>query len=137
MGGAKEQMAVSAKSPLLRTEKASLGRVVDQEAVVDFPLVNRNFPEILGRTAETNTDIVGATQLGAGSQEIRAQWSRKRRQHLRAKRRGCEGLLAPILPRCSFLGRRDRDLRSGYTLRSSRSRPPLYDARMGEEEVPT
>ena len=69
IGGAKEQIAVSARPPLLQTEDATLGRVIDQETVVDLPLVDRNFTEILGLTAGTNTDIVDATQLGAGSQE--------------------------------------------------------------------
>ena len=76
IGGAKEQIAVSAKPPLLQTENATLGRVIDQETIVDLPLVDRNFTEILGLTAGTNTDIVDATQLGAGSQEIRANGAR-------------------------------------------------------------
>jgi hypothetical protein len=74
--GAKEQIAVSAKPPLLQTENATLGRVIDRETVEELPLVNRNFTEILGLTAGTNTDIVDATQLGAGSQEIRANGAR-------------------------------------------------------------
>jgi hypothetical protein len=76
IGGAKEQIAVSAKPPLVQTENATLGRVIDQESVVDLPLVNRNFTEILGLTAGTNTDVVDATRLGAGSQEIRANGAR-------------------------------------------------------------
>jgi hypothetical protein len=76
ISGTKEQIAVSAKPPLLQTENATLGRVIDQETVVDLPLVNRNYTEILGLTAGTNTDIVDATQLGAGSQEIRANGAR-------------------------------------------------------------
>ena len=72
IGGAKEQIAVTAKPPLVQTENATLGRVIDQGTVVDLPLVDLNFSEILGLTAGTNTDIVDATQLGAGSQEIRA-----------------------------------------------------------------
>src|ERR1700733_6800145 len=76
IGGAKEQIAVSAKPPLLQTENATLGRVIDQETVVELPLVDRNFTEILGLTAGTNTDVVDATQLGAGSQEIRANGAR-------------------------------------------------------------
>jgi PAS domain S-box-containing protein len=74
--GAKEQIAVSAKPPLIQTENATLGRVIDHETVVDLPLVDRNFTEILGLTAGTNTDIVDATQLGAGSQEIRTNGAR-------------------------------------------------------------
>jgi hypothetical protein len=41
-----------------------------------LPLVNRNYTEIFGLTAGTNTDIVDATQLGAGSQEIRSNGER-------------------------------------------------------------
>src|ERR1700746_165667 len=74
--GAKEQLDVSANPPLLQTENATLGRVIDQETVVALPLVNRNFTEMLGLTAGTNTDIVDATQLGAGSQEIRTNGAR-------------------------------------------------------------
>jgi hypothetical protein len=76
IGGAKEQIAVSAQPPLLQTENATLGRVIDQQTVVELPLVDRNFTEILGLTAGTNTAIVDATQLGAGSQEIRANGAR-------------------------------------------------------------
>src|ERR1700693_5480355 len=74
--GVKEQTTVSAKPPLVQTENATLGRVIDQETVVELPLVDRNFTEILGLPAGTNTDVVDATQLGAGSQEIRANGAR-------------------------------------------------------------
>jgi hypothetical protein len=76
ISGAKEQITVTAKPALLQTENATLGRVIDEKTVVDLPLVNRNYTEILGLTAGTNTDIVDATQLGAGSQEIRANGAR-------------------------------------------------------------
>jgi hypothetical protein len=76
LSGAKQQIVVSAAPPLLQTENATLGRVIDHQTVVDLPLVDRNFTEILGLTAGTNTDIVDATQLGAGSQEIRANGAR-------------------------------------------------------------
>jgi len=74
--GVKEQTTVSARPPLVQTENATLGRVIDQETVVDLPLVDRNYTEILGLTAGINTDVVDATQLGAGSQEIRANGAR-------------------------------------------------------------
>ncbi len=76
ISGAKEQITVSADPPLLQTENATLGRVIGQQTNVDLPLVNRNYTEILGLTAGINTDIVDATQLGAGSQEIRANGAR-------------------------------------------------------------
>src|SRR6202795_4843837 len=74
--GAKEQITVSTTPSLLQTENATLGRVIDRNTIEELPLVNRNFTEILGLTAGTNTDIVDATQLGAGSQEIRANGAR-------------------------------------------------------------
>jgi len=72
--GAKEVIEV--KAPLLQTEDAALGRVIDRGTIVALPLVNRNYTQILGLTAGTNTDVVDATQLGAGSQEIRANGAR-------------------------------------------------------------
>jgi hypothetical protein len=76
VSGAKEQIVVSAAPSLLQSENPTLGRVIDRGMIEELPLVNRNFTEILGLTAGTNTDIVDATQLGAGSQEIRANGAR-------------------------------------------------------------
>jgi len=72
--GAREEVKV--ESPLLQTEGAALGRVIDGSTIVALPLVNRNYTQILGLTSGTNTDVVDATQLGAGSQEIRANGAR-------------------------------------------------------------
>jgi len=38
--------------------------------------VNRNYTQILGLTSGTDTDVVDATQLGAGSQEIHVNGAR-------------------------------------------------------------
>ncbi len=76
IASAKEKVAVSASAPGLQTENATLGRVIDHETIVDLPLVNRNYIEILGLTAGVNSDIVDATQLGVGSQEIRSNGAR-------------------------------------------------------------
>jgi hypothetical protein len=73
IGGAKEQIAVSAKPPLVQTENATLGRVIDQESVVDLPFVDRNSTEILGLTAGTNTDIVDAS-VGGRKPGKPSQW---------------------------------------------------------------
>ena len=76
IGSVKQQIVVGTRPPLLQIENATLGRVIDRNAIEELPLVNRNFTEILGLTAGTNTDIVDATQLGNGSQEIRANGAR-------------------------------------------------------------
>jgi len=74
ISGVREEVVVEA--PLLQTDNAALGRVIDRGTIVTLPLVNRNYTQILGLTAGTNTDVVDATQLGAGSQEIRANGAR-------------------------------------------------------------
>ncbi len=66
------------------------------KAVVNLPLVDRNFTEILGLTAGTNTNIVDATQLGAGSQEIRANGARSGDNNFMLKRRGREQLSSTL-----------------------------------------
>jgi hypothetical protein len=74
VSGVREEVVVEA--PLLQSDNAALGRVIDRGTIVTLPLVNRNYTQILGLTAGTNTDVVDATQLGAGSQEIRANGAR-------------------------------------------------------------
>jgi Carboxypeptidase regulatory-like domain len=72
--GVREDVVVEA--PLLQTDNVALGRVIARETIETLPLVNRNYTQILGLTSGTNTDVVDATQLGAGSQEIRANGAR-------------------------------------------------------------
>ena len=72
--GVRQDLVVEA--PLLQTDNVALGRVIARDTIVGLPLVNRNFTQILGLTAGTNTDVVDATLLGAGSQEIRANGAR-------------------------------------------------------------
>jgi hypothetical protein len=67
---------VFVEAPLLQTGNVALGRVIARETIETLPLVNRNYTQILGLTAGTNTDVVDATVLGAGSQEIRANGAR-------------------------------------------------------------
>jgi Carboxypeptidase regulatory-like domain len=72
--GVRQDVVVEA--PLLQTDNAALGRVIARETIETLPLVNRNYTQILGLTAGTNTNVVDATLLGAGSQEIRSNGAR-------------------------------------------------------------
>jgi hypothetical protein len=72
--GVRQDIVVEA--PLLQTDNVALGRVIARETIETLPLVNRNYTQVLGLTAGTNTDVVDATLLGAGSQEIRANGAR-------------------------------------------------------------
>jgi hypothetical protein len=70
--GVREVLEV--RSPLLQTEGAALGRVIDESTIVDLPLVNRNYTQILGLTSGTNTDVVDAMQLGGRKPGDPRQW---------------------------------------------------------------
>ena len=74
VAGTREEVLV--RTPLLQTDDAALGSVIDQETIATLPLVNRNYTQILGLTAGMNTDVIDATQLGGGSQEIRTNGAR-------------------------------------------------------------
>src|SRR5262245_11323425 len=67
---------VDVQAPLLQTGNAALGRVIARATIETLPLVSRNCTQILGLTTGTNTDVVDATLLGAGSQELRANGAR-------------------------------------------------------------
>ncbi len=72
--GVREDVVVEA--PLVQTDNVALGSVIARDTIAALPLVNRNYTQILGLTPGTNTDVVDATLLGAGSQEIRANGAR-------------------------------------------------------------
>src|SRR5262249_38312746 len=50
--GAREEIVIEA--PLLQTDNAALGKVIDRGTIVTLPLVNRNYTQILGLAAGTN-----------------------------------------------------------------------------------
>ena len=54
---------VVVKAPLLQSDNVALGSVIDRRTIVALPLVNRNYTQILGLTAGTNTNVVDAIQL--------------------------------------------------------------------------
>ena len=72
--GVRQDLVVQA--PLLQTDNVAIGQVIARQTIETLPLVNRNYTQILGLTAGTNTNVVDATLLGAGSQEIRANGAR-------------------------------------------------------------
>ncbi len=55
--GLKQNVVVEA--PLLQTDNVALGRVIARDTIVALPLVNRNYTQILGLTAGTNTGCGG------------------------------------------------------------------------------
>lgn len=65
-----ERVEVSATAPLLQTESAALGRVVEGNAVKELPLSSRNFTQLLALSPGTSGPLNNAGALGRGTQNI-------------------------------------------------------------------
>lgn len=70
VGAVTESVTVMAAPPLVQTEGAQLGRVVDTRAVSELPLATRNFTQILGLSPGAATYLPDNTSVGRNSQNI-------------------------------------------------------------------
>jgi hypothetical protein len=64
--GATTTVNVSSAVPLLNTQEATTGRVIDEQAVHDLPLPTRNFQQLLALSPGTNAPLTVNTELGRG-----------------------------------------------------------------------
>ncbi len=60
VGQLTDTINVTAETPLLQSEKATIGQVVEQRTIQSIPLATRNFTQILG----TSADVVGDSPFG-------------------------------------------------------------------------
>lgn len=65
-----ERVEVTSAAPLLQTESAALGRVVEGTAVKELPLSSRNFTQLLALSPGTSGPLNDAGALGRGTQNI-------------------------------------------------------------------
>src|SRR5581483_10654873 len=71
-----ESLTITSASPLVQTEGAQLGRVVDSRAVAELPLATRNFTQILGLSPGAATYLPDNTAVGRNSQNISVNGAR-------------------------------------------------------------
>lgn len=64
--GSTTTVEVTTEAPLLNTQNATTGRVVDERAVHDLPLPTRNFQQLLALSPGTNAPLTVNTELGRG-----------------------------------------------------------------------
>jgi Carboxypeptidase regulatory-like domain len=62
----KQQLEVRSEDSMVQTDDSSLGRVVDENAVTNLPLVTRNFTQIAGLSPGVTTSVNNAAELGVG-----------------------------------------------------------------------
>ena len=67
VGAVSEHITVSSEAEQLQTATSALGRVTNEEMIVDLPLVTRNYTQIIGLNAGVSAEVTNATALGRGA----------------------------------------------------------------------
>src|SRR6476646_4951492 len=70
VGAVNETVTFSAETPLLQSEKATVGQVVEQRTIQSIPLATRNFTQILGTSAGVVGSVFNADNPGTGSDSV-------------------------------------------------------------------
>lgn len=70
VGAQAEQITVEATTEVLQTQSSTLGTTVDSKAVVELPLSNRNYTQIVGLSAGVNAGVNNATAFGKATQDF-------------------------------------------------------------------
>ncbi len=70
VAGTSTTVSVTAEAPLLNTEDATNGRVIDERQVHDLPLPTRNFEQLLSLSPGVTSNIANNTALGRGDADI-------------------------------------------------------------------
>jgi len=69
-------LEVKADTEMASTQSSSLGRAVDEKALQELPLSNRNFTQILSLSPGVVVGLPDATMLGRGTQDVEANGSK-------------------------------------------------------------
>jgi hypothetical protein len=88
VGAVSETVSVTASAPLLQSEQATIGHVVEGRTITSIPLATRNFTQILGTSAGVVGAIMNADNRGTGSDSV----------SVNGARRGSNNLLVDGLP---------------------------------------
>lgn len=65
-----EQVQVNSERPMFQTDSAALGRVVNENALANLPLVTRNLAQISGLSPGVATGVFNAGELGLGGMAL-------------------------------------------------------------------
>lgn len=77
VGAVSETVTVTAQTPLLQSEQATLGHVVEGRTITSIPLATRNFTQILGTSAGVVGAIMNADNRGTGSDSVSVNGARR------------------------------------------------------------
>jgi hypothetical protein len=77
VGAVTETVTVTAETPLLQSERATVGQVVEQRTITSIPLATRNFTHLLGTSAGVVGQIFNADNPGTGSDSVSVNGARR------------------------------------------------------------
>jgi hypothetical protein len=77
VGQVTDTVNVTAETPLLQSEKVTIGQVVEQRTIQSIPLATRNFTQILGTSAGVVGDVFNADNPGTGSASVSVNGARR------------------------------------------------------------
>lgn len=70
LAGSQETVTVSSQAPLLQTESATRGTVIDQGQIAELPLPTRNFQQLLTLTTGASGSLQNSSELGRGDEAV-------------------------------------------------------------------
>lgn len=76
VGSTSVKVEVAGSPELAETESSTLGYVTDEQMIVDLPLANRNFTQILALSPGVVVELANAANLGANIQNVSANGAR-------------------------------------------------------------
>ena len=80
VGGITETTEVTGTSPLLSTENATIGTVIDNRRIVELPLNGRNYLSLIAASPNVSVGFAGAGQAGdrqGGSRSVQQYFDRR------------------------------------------------------------
>jgi hypothetical protein len=77
IGQLTDTVSVTAETPLLQSEKVTIGQVVEQRTIQSIPLATRNFTQILGTSAGVVGAVFNADNPGTGSDSVSVNGARR------------------------------------------------------------
>ncbi len=76
MGKASDTIEVNGAADLAQTETSTLGRAIDEESILNLPLANRNYTQLIALSPGVVVELPNAAALGRNNQNVSANGSK-------------------------------------------------------------
>ena len=93
-----DPVTVNHTAPLIKTDNATLGQVIDERTIAGLPLATRNFTQLLGLTAGTTTYLTDNTVVGRNTSIVSVNGSRVTQNNIQINGIDATGGSAYVFP---------------------------------------